>query len=47
MNPLLKVYRNFTNWRWEIGFLDNTFEEVVNGEPLKVNWVKHSMFQRK
>lgn len=40
MNPIKKIYKQLTNWRWEIGFLDNTLEGVVNGEPLKVNWVK-------
>lgn len=40
INPIKRIYRHLTNWRWEIGFLDNTLEGVVNGEPLKVNWVK-------
>lgn len=39
MNPLLKLYRKLTNWRWEIGFLDNSLESVINGEPLRVHWV--------
>ena len=37
---LKKIYRKFTNWRWEIGFVDNSFTGLVNGEPLKVHWVE-------
>ena len=40
MNPIKKLYKNLTNWRWEIGFLDNTLEGIVKGEPLRVNWVQ-------
>lgn len=39
MNLLKKTYRHLTNWRWEIGFVDNTLEEVVNGESISVHWV--------
>lgn len=37
---IIDIYRFFTNWRWEIGFLNNSLEGVVNGEELQVNWVK-------
>lgn len=37
---LKKIYRKFTNWRWEIGFVDNSFAGLVDGEPLKVHWVE-------
>ncbi len=40
MSPIKKLYKNLTNWRWEIGFLDNTLEGVVKGDPLRVNWVQ-------
>ncbi len=39
MGVIKNIYRFFTNWRWEVGFLDNTLEGVVNGEPLRVHWV--------
>lgn len=39
MNCLKKLYRYLTNWRWEIGFVDNTLEGIIAGEPLRVNWV--------
>lgn len=39
MSQIKKLYKRLTNWRWEVGFLDNTLEGVVNGEPLKVHWV--------
>lgn len=35
-----KAYKSLINWRWEIGFVENTLEGIVKGEPLKVNWVK-------
>lgn len=37
---LKKIYRKFTNWRWEIGFVDNSFAGLVDEEPLKVHWVE-------
>lgn len=40
MNPLKKIYKHLTNWRWEIGFLETPLEEVISGEPLSVHWVK-------
>lgn len=40
MNPIKKLYKYLTNWRWEIGFLDNTLEGVIKGEALRVNWVQ-------
>jgi len=39
MNSIKTIYKHYTNWRWEVGFLDNTLEGIVNGEPLKVHWV--------
>ena len=40
MYSLLYCYRKLINWRWEIGFLDNTLEGIVSGEALRVHWVK-------
>ena len=39
MNSVELLYRKLTNWRWELGFLDNSLDGVVAGEPLKVHWV--------
>lgn len=39
MNTLLKLFRKYSNWRWEIGFIDNTLQSVVEGNPLNIHWV--------
>lgn len=46
MNSFCKLYKCLTNWRWEVGFLDNTLEGVVSGEPLHVHWVNLSFRNR-
>ena len=36
-----KLYRELTSIHWEIGFLDNTLEGIVNGDELKLSLVTH------
>lgn len=40
MNPIIKCFRHFTNWRWEIGIVDNSLDGIVKGEKLSVHWLK-------
>ena len=40
VNSFVQFLRHYTSWRWEVGFLDNTLEGVVAGDPLRVHWVK-------
>lgn len=35
-----KTYKQLTNWRWEIGFVQNDMESVLRGGRLKMRWVK-------
>ena len=41
MNLTRKIYKELTSVHWEIGFLDNTLEGIVNGEELKLTLVTH------
>ena len=42
MNLIRKIYKELTSVHWEIGFLDNTLEGIVNGEELKLTLVTHN-----
>lgn len=43
---LNRLYKYITRQRWELGFVSNTLEEIVNGCSLTVNWVKHEYKDR-
>lgn len=38
---IMQIYKELTSVHWEIGFLDNTLEGIVNGEDLKLMLVTH------
>lgn len=40
MNLIKKIYKQFTEAGWGIGFIDNTLEDVVSGKDLSYKWVK-------
>ena len=31
---------------WNIGFVENTLDGVINGEPLKIKWLNHECKDR-
>lgn len=35
-----------TATKYNIGFVDNELEEIINGESIKVNWIKHTYKDR-
>lgn len=41
MNVIKRIYKELTSLHWEIGFLDNTLEGIVNGDELKFALVTH------
>lgn len=41
MQKIKSLYKELTSLHWEIGFLDNTYEGIVNGDELKLNLVTH------
>ena len=41
-----EIYRKITKHKWELGFVENSLSEVLQGEPLRVRWVKHHYTDR-
>ena len=41
MNWIKKCYKKSIALHWEIGFLDNSYADIVNGKPLRVRLVTH------
>lgn len=41
MNIIRRIYNELLSLHWEIGFLDNTLEGIVNGDKLKLTLVTH------
>lgn len=41
MNIIKRIYKELTSLHWEIGFLDNSLEGIVNGDELKLSLVTH------
>lgn len=41
MKTIKRIYKELTSLHWEIGFLDNTLEGIVNGDELKLRLVTH------
>jgi hypothetical protein len=39
---LKKIIRSFTDERWNVGFIDNDLDSIINGDPIHINWVKHN-----
>src|SRR5574344_79522 len=38
---LKSIFREITKHKWNIGFVQNNFEEIIAGESIKVKWLKH------
>lgn len=41
-----RIYKSITRQKWELGFVRNSLEEIVKGNPLNVEWVKHDYKDR-
>ena len=41
MNILKKTYRKLTSRKYNIGFVENTLEGILQGEPYRIKWMKH------
>jgi hypothetical protein len=35
------IIKSLSDERWNIGFICNDLDSVMNGDPIRVNWVKH------
>ena len=38
---LIEIYRSIMQGVWNIGFVENTLDGVIAGEPLKIKWLNH------
>ena len=45
MKPI-ELYRSIMQGVWNIGFVENTLDGVINGEPLKIKWLNHECKDR-
>ena len=45
MKPI-ELYRSIMQGVWNIGFVENTLDGVINGEPLKIRWLNHECKDR-
>ena len=43
MNILKKTYRKLTSRKYNIGFVENTLEGILQGEPYRIKWMKHGL----
>ena len=43
---LIELYRNIMQGVWNIGFVENSLDDVINGEPLKIKWLNHECKDR-
>lgn len=41
-----KLYHKITLDKWNIAFVENTIEEIIKGEPLKLKWLEHNYKDR-
>lgn len=39
---LRSIIKSFSSERWNIGFIQNDIDSILNGAPLTVEWVKHN-----
>jgi hypothetical protein len=37
-----QIVKSLSDERWNIGFISNSIDGIIGGEPIKVNWVKHN-----
>ena len=45
MKPI-ELYRSIMQGVWNIGFVENTLDEVIAGSPLKIRWLNHECKDR-
>lgn len=43
---LLRLYKQYTDRRWTIGFVCNPLQDIVAGKPLSIDWMQHSYKDR-
>jgi len=41
MGVLKNIKRRFLSQRWELGFIQNTLEDIITNKPLKYQWIKN------
>jgi hypothetical protein len=46
MSLFKKLYHWCTDHKWELGFVENSLSDILDGAPLSVNWVKHDYHDR-
>ena len=46
MNPIQKISAYIKATKYNIGFLDGDLQSVIDGAPIKVNWLKHAYKDR-
>lgn len=42
MKSIKTIYKKLTALHWEIGILDNTYQDIVTGQPLKIKMITHN-----
>ncbi len=42
----IELYRSIMQGVWNIGFVENTLDGVIDGEPLKIRWLEHECKDR-
>lgn len=42
----IELYRSIMQGVWNIGFVENTLDGVIDGEPLKIRWMEHECRDR-
>ena len=42
----IEIYRSIMQGVWNIGFVENTLDGVIAGEPLKIRWLNHKCKDR-
>ena len=45
MKPI-EIYRSMMQGVWNIGFVENTLDEVIDGKSLKIRWLNHECKDR-
>ena len=46
MKRIWKIIKEWLLCRYEIGFLDNTVDDIINGRPLNMKLMKHNFKDR-
>lgn len=40
---LKRFVKQFTDERWTIGFIRNSLDSILAGEPIAIDWVRHNI----